>query len=85
MKEQKRVLYELEHCLFYAVPEESCCTCKHCTDLLWDYSNGIYLLMCELKNFGTGDACKLYKWDEVIRPDADDNRFKPLHRKGTIS
>ena len=31
------------------VIKDSCCECKHCTDIFWDYSNGIYGICCSCK------------------------------------
>lgn len=28
--------------------EGSCLICSHCTDVLWDYTNGPYMAFCEL-------------------------------------
>lgn len=29
-------------------PDNSCLFCNHCTDIFWDYTNGIYDTYCEL-------------------------------------
>lgn len=29
-------------------PDNSCLFCNHCTDIFWDYTNGIYNTYCEL-------------------------------------
>lgn len=29
-------------------PEKCCLFCKHCTDIWWDYTNGPYMLSCEI-------------------------------------
>lgn len=31
----------------YDLPDHACVFCKHCTDVFWDYSNGIYNLFCD--------------------------------------
>lgn len=37
------------------LPENDCVFCSHCTDIFWDYTNGIYLKVCELyKNPNNG-------------------------------
>lgn len=28
--------------------DKACVFCDHCTDIFWDYSNGIYATCCEL-------------------------------------
>lgn len=32
----------------YQAPDKSCCFCKHCTDIFYDFTHGPYLFMCEL-------------------------------------
>lgn len=29
-------------------PEKCCLFCKHCDDIWWDYTNGPYMLSCEI-------------------------------------
>lgn len=84
MKE-KKVMYQLTDSFYCAVPEQSCCTCAHCSDVFWDYTNGIYMLICELQNDSNGDWCESYQWDEEVRPDADDSRFRPAKRERMVS
>lgn len=31
----------------YVVPESCCLFCKHCSDIFWDYTNGIYMVICD--------------------------------------
>lgn len=31
----------------YQAPEKSCCFCKHCTDIFYDFTHGPYLFMCD--------------------------------------
>ena len=33
---------------FVSPCRKGCPNCKHCTDVLWDYSNGIYRCFCEI-------------------------------------
>lgn len=32
----------------YSLPETACVFCKHCNSVLWDYSDGIYCIVCEV-------------------------------------
>ena len=29
--------------------KHSCLFCKHCSDIFWDYSNGIYAIFCDIE------------------------------------
>ena len=52
------------------VPERCCLTCKHCTDLWYDYTFGPYMTDCEIgKNIEPPScACESWEWDEEERP-----------------
>lgn len=41
----------------YKAPEKSCCFCKHCTDIFYDFTHGPYLFICDL-NCNTETAFK---------------------------
>lgn len=30
----------------HRVPDNACVFCKHCTDIFWDFSHGVYALWC---------------------------------------
>jgi len=51
--------YVLSEYPYFAVnaPATSCLFCNHCTDVFWDFTNGIYMLMCDL-NTDTESGCK---------------------------
>ena len=34
--------------LNYELPPHACVFCKHCDSVLWDYSNGIYCIICNV-------------------------------------
>lgn len=34
----------------YTLPDHACVFCKHCTDVFYDYSGGIYMLICDKEN-----------------------------------
>lgn len=60
----------------YVLPERVCLFCDHCTDIFWDYSHGIYMVICELDRpeheFGNYPCvCKHFKEDsesyEVVK------------------
>ena len=40
----------------YLTPEKFCAYCKHCSDIIWDFSNGPYLFMCD-KDFDYDEDC----------------------------
>lgn len=43
----------------YEVPDNHCLFCEHCTDILYDYTHGPYMCMCELNYETAGDgSCK---------------------------
>lgn len=45
----------------YIVKDKSCLVCGHCTDVFWDYTNGPYLVICELHDELISDGtCKDY-------------------------
>ena len=41
--------------------DHDCVFCQHCTDVFWDYTNLIYMLMCELDNDPAQRPCKDFK------------------------
>lgn len=55
----------------YNLPDEACVFCQYCTDIFWDYSHGIYMLLCEKSNhavdFGNVPCiCKDFMTDENV-------------------
>ena len=51
--------------------DQDCVFCRHCSGIYWDYSNLIYMMMCELErdeiNGGNKDGehtCKFFEEDE---------------------
>ena len=41
-------LYECKNGMVYEFANKHCVFCKHCTDILYDYSNGPYCFLCDL-------------------------------------
>jgi hypothetical protein len=37
--------------------DKNCVFCDHCTDIFWDYSNGIYGIVCELNKTPKDGNC----------------------------
>ena len=52
---------------YLAACYRGCPNCKHVSDVLWDYSNGIY--MC---------ICRIHKEHEVCCPDYENDGTKPV-------
>lgn len=61
-------------------PRTSCFTCKHCKDFVWDYTNGPYLIACDLNqslhskiniDIGILGYCRKYKDDLIDREEFD--------------
>lgn len=43
----------------YVAKKNSCLFCKYCTDIYWDYTNGIYSIVCDKeKSIDNGIAGK---------------------------
>lgn len=42
-------LFECANGRTYQAPDKSCCFCKHCTDIFYDFTHGPYLFMCDLE------------------------------------
>ena len=51
----------------YIIPDKSCVTCKHCTDVLWDFTNGPYCFICNEDHpnaDGMNGDCKFWEEEE---------------------
>lgn len=58
-------IFELEDGRKFVARENGCLFCKHCTDILYDYTNGIYAIMCGLyKDTEEGMAANCKDWSE---------------------
>ena len=42
-------LYKCDNGRLYKLPEKCCIYCKHCSDILYDYSHGPYMMFCDCK------------------------------------
>ena len=48
----------------YACDEKCCLFCDHCSDLFYDYTNGPYMLICDIAEdteLGMTGLCKFFK------------------------
>lgn len=46
----------------YVAPERCCLFCKHCSDIMVDYTHGPYMTICELgKDHGEEPCCELFE------------------------
>lgn len=41
-------MFELSNGKKYVARINGCMFCAHCTDIFWDYSNGIYMHICDI-------------------------------------
>lgn len=41
-------VFELSDGLKFGAHKHSCLFCKHCSDIFWDYINGIYGIICNI-------------------------------------
>lgn len=72
LKENHKI-FHCENGKAYGAHEMSCFFCKHCTDIFWDYTNGPYMLMCELpdtddenqKSAFRDGGCEKFEQDET--------------------
>ena len=52
----------------YIVSDRHCLFCDHCTDIFWDYTHGIYLMLCNINKdtrIGEKGECDCFVEDEV--------------------
>lgn len=47
----------------YSFPNNHCSSCKYCTDVFYDYTNGPYLFLCNIRK-KYDDGCDRYEADE---------------------
>ena len=62
--------FECDSGKLYKLPEEACVFCMFCTDIFWDYTHGIYALICDANkheaDFGNVPCiCKHFQADLV--------------------
>lgn len=69
-------LYECESTgKVYEFPDQHCVFCKHCTDLLYDYTNGPYMFMCDLENvYYEERTCEEFEDDGYVFDEEDYKR-----------
>ena len=46
--------------------DKDCLFCEHCTDVFWDYSNGPYMIICDIGEEQYRGNCIYFKETEVI-------------------
>lgn len=52
------IIWECANGRKYLVPEDACPVCEHCTDILWDFTNGPYMFFCDIPDTKPWEACK---------------------------
>ena len=60
-------IYEIEGHMRCKCPEKACVFCDHCTDVFWDYTNGPYMVFCDISadtEKGFIGHCELFKEEE---------------------
>lgn len=70
--------FQCESGKIYKLPDKACVFCQSCTDIFWDYTHGIYALVCEKDNkaaeFGNVPCiCKDFEAD-LVTEDILENR-----------
>lgn len=43
--------------------EKDCVFCDHCTDIFWDYTHLIYMIMCDERHDPSVDNCDHFRED----------------------
>ena len=44
--------------------DDNCVFCKHCSDIYWDYTHLIYMILCELENDHPKMTCRNFEESE---------------------
>ena len=47
--------------IIFCKNEKDCLFCKHCTDIFWDYTNGIYMIICDLGEETFKENCRYFE------------------------
>ena len=50
----------------YIFPDKHCSSCKHCTDVYYDYINGPYLWIC-LVGSDYDNGCDKYEKEDFVK------------------
>ena len=50
-----------EDLIVHCKNDKDCIFCAHCTDICWDYSNGIYMIICDIGEEPFKDNCIYFK------------------------
>ena len=62
--------YDFGHPVKWSCPVRSCCFCAKCTDVFWDYTNGLYMFICDEDrdtSFGYYGQCEWFKDEEETK------------------
>lgn len=51
--------------LIKCLNDTDCLFCKHCSDVFWDYTNGPYLIICDLGEEPFKKSCRYFEENEV--------------------
>lgn len=49
-------IFKCANGLEYKCPDTACVFCDHCTDIFYDYTNGPYLMFCEVPGHDCHDG-----------------------------
>ena len=47
--------------------DADCVFCKHCTDVIWDYENLIYMIFCDIDQDTWEENCKHFEEKEQAK------------------
>lgn len=59
----------------YELPENHCVFCEHCTDIIYDYSNGPYMFLCDKCCEGY-ETCGEFEEEKEVRCNEEDYSLK---------
>lgn len=62
----KTAIFKSENGFSYDFPENHCIFCKHCTGIIYDYTNGPYMFFCELEKESYA-TCNSFSYDGFSR------------------
>ena len=62
------IIYDTFGKLTMFLPINACVFCKHCSDFFYDYTNGPYLIACDIENHpdNSNGTCELFIDKEVV-------------------